>query len=105
LVRNPQAVCAGDAVRASTEKTIMVAGITFVCGCCGPATSDARPTYSFRATNVELILAGTALLGVFVVLDGLRWNRFTYPRRMDTWSSSYFCVRCSRVTILRPVAN
>jgi hypothetical protein len=57
------------------------------------------------ATNVELMLAGTALLGVFVVLDGLRWNRFTYPRRMDTWSSSYFCVRCSRVTILRPVAD
>ncbi|HXP09668.1 MAG TPA: hypothetical protein VN828_14265 [Acidobacteriaceae bacterium] len=57
------------------------------------------------ATNVELTLAGAALLGVFVVLDGLRWNRFTYPRRMDTWSSSYFCVRCSRVTILRPVAD
>jgi hypothetical protein len=57
------------------------------------------------AKNVELMLAGTALLGVFVVLDGLRWNRFTYPRRMDTWSSSYFCVRCSRVTILRPVAD
>jgi hypothetical protein len=34
------------------------------------------------ATNVELTLAGTALLGVFVVLDGLRRNRFTYPQRM-----------------------
>jgi len=57
------------------------------------------------ATNVELTFAATGLLGVFVVLDGLRWNRLTYPRRMDTWSSSYFCVRCSRVTILRPVAD
>ena len=30
---------------------------------------------------------------------------FHLPERMDTWSSSYFCVRCSRVTILRPVAD
>jgi hypothetical protein len=57
------------------------------------------------ATNVELAFTVTGLLGVFVVLDGLRWNRLTYPRRMETWSSSYFCVRCSRVTILRPVAE
>jgi hypothetical protein len=57
------------------------------------------------ATNVELTLAATALLGVFVVLDSLRCNRFTYPQRMDTWSSGYFCVRCSRVTILRPVSD
>src|ERR1700760_1344781 len=45
------------------------------------------------ATKVDLTFAATGLLGVFAVLDGLRWNRLTYPRRMDTWSSSYFCVR------------
>ena len=57
------------------------------------------------AGKAELTFALTALLGIFLVLDGIRWNRNTYPKKMDTWSSSYFCVRCSRVSILRPVAE
>ena len=44
-----------------------------------------------------LIVAGSTA-GIVAFL----WNRIYYPKKMQTWDNSFYCKRCSRVTILTP---
>jgi hypothetical protein len=47
--------------------------------------------------------AASALVGVFVTVDAVRWNILKYPLRYEQWQNSYWCVRCSRVSIIERV--
>lgn len=53
----------------------------------------------------EFSVAGAIVLvvGVFLLADAIRWNRFKYPVRMASWENSYLCLRCSKVTVIEPV--
>jgi hypothetical protein len=73
----------------------------------GIAGNMLLPTIQFLdayAATMDVISDLTILLGAFLVVDAFRWNRFSYSGRMDTWENSFFCVRCSRVTILTPAS-
>ena len=63
------------------------------------------PSLPLLGSGPQAVVAVTVILAAFYLLDGVRWNRFSYPRRMATWESSYFCKRCSRVTILQLVTS
>lgn len=41
------------------------------------------------------------LIGVFLVMDAIRFNRIVYPRKMADWRDSYHCRRCNRIKIIR----
>ena len=47
--------------------------------------------------------AASALVGVFLTVDAVRWNILKYPLRFEQWQNSYWCVRCSRVSIIERV--
>jgi hypothetical protein len=47
--------------------------------------------------------AASALVAVFLVVDAVRWNILKYPLRFEQWQNSYWCVRCSRVSIIERV--
>lgn len=44
-----------------------------------------------------------ALTGVFLMMDAIRWNKKKYPLRLEDWRNSFFCTRCSRVTVIERV--
>ena len=47
-----------------------------------------------------VIGVASALAGVFLIVDAVRWNILKYPLRFEQWQNSYWCVRCSRVSII-----
>ncbi|RZU29085.1 hypothetical protein [Edaphobacter modestus] len=53
--------------------------------------------------DISVIGAVLALSGIFLVVDAVRWNQMKYPLRHEEWMNSYFCVKCSRVTIIEAV--
>jgi hypothetical protein len=50
--------------------------------------------------DFSVIGAASALAGVFLIVDAVRWNILKYPLRFEQWQNSYWCVRCSRVSII-----
>lgn len=46
--------------------------------------------------SLVLLMTGS-LIGAFHFL----WNRVQYPKEMARWEDSYYCSRCSKITIIR----
>ena len=53
--------------------------------------------------DISEIGAALAVVGIFLTVDAVRWNRLKYPLRYSEWESSFFCVKCGRVTIIEVV--
>jgi hypothetical protein len=53
--------------------------------------------------DIAEIGGALSLIGLFLTVDAVRWNNLKYPLRYAEWQDSYFCVRCSRVTIIERV--
>lgn len=50
------------------------------------------------ASTISLVLLLTgSLIGAFHFL----WNRMQYPKEMARWEDSYYCPRCSKITVIR----
>jgi hypothetical protein len=43
-----------------------------------------------------LFLAGTIFIGV----ANHRWNKYVYPKNLDSWQHTYYCKRCGRTFLL-----
>jgi DNA-directed RNA polymerase subunit RPC12/RpoP len=70
----------------------------------GVGTLAASTMYQLRS-EISEVASVVFLFGIFMVFDAIRWNKVKFPLRMARWENSYLCSRCSKVTIIEPVAE